>query len=149
MSSTPPPLPFRPIPRPHSRKRWKLIFAGLSIGVIILPVCGYFLFRYVIATGITRGIDNQFGDQHLKTTVALIELHKVRYGRYPESLRDLRFKGEWDPIWLGGMSYYSNPDRTAYYVEVERGWIGKPDLQIPPEFWRGTGYSPQLKPPTQ
>jgi hypothetical protein len=47
------------------------------------------------------------------------------------------------------VSYYPNPDRTAYYIEVDRGWIGKPDLQMPPEFWQGTGYSPRLKPPIQ
>jgi hypothetical protein len=149
MSSTSPPLPVPPTPNSRTAKKWKLIFIGLGVAIIVLLVCSYFLFRYVIATGITRGFDNQFGDQHLTTPVALIELHKVRYGRYPESLRDLRFEGDWDQIWLNGMSYYPNSDRTAYYVEVERGWIGKPDLQMPPEFWQGTGYSPQLKPPTQ
>lgn len=149
MSPTPPPLPAAPIQRSRHRKTWKLIFAGFAVVIIVLLVCAYFLFRYVMATGITRGPDNLFGDQHLKTTVALIELHKSRYGRYPDSLRDLRFKGEWDAISLNSVSYYPNPDRTAYYLEVHRGWIGRPDLQMPPEFWQGTGYSPQLKPPSK
>ena len=26
------------------------------------------------------------------------------------------------------------------------GWIGKPDLKMPDEFWRGTGYDRSLKP---
>jgi hypothetical protein len=42
--------------------------------------------------------------------------------------------------------YYPNADRTGYYIEVQRGWVGKPSLQIPDEFWRGTGYSSSLKP---
>jgi hypothetical protein len=87
-----------------------------------------------------------FGDQHLKTTVALIELHKVRFGKYPSSLSDLKFTGQWDQIALRSVRYYTNANRTAYYVEVERGWIGKPDLEMPAEFWRGTGYTTSLKP---
>ena len=145
MSANPPPLP-PPSPRPGNGKKGKLIFASFAIAVVVLLVCGYFLFRYIIATGITRGFDNKFGAQHLKTAVALIELHKVRYGRYPDSLRDLRFKGDWDPIALNSVSYFPNPDRTAYYIEVDRGWVGKPDLQMAPEFWQGTGYSPHLEP---
>ena len=87
-----------------------------------------------------------FGDQHLKTTVALVELHKLRYGRYPKSLRELKFAGDWDRIALDAVAYYTNPEGTAYYVEVERGWAGKPTLDMPAEFWKGTGYSPALKP---
>ena len=87
-----------------------------------------------------------FGDQHLKTAMALIELHKVRYGKYPGSLVDLRFTGQWDQIALQSVSYYPNADRSAYYIEVNRGWIGKPTLEMPAEFWAGTGYSAALKP---
>ena len=96
--------------------------------------------------GITSAPDNLFGDQHLKTAVALIELHKVRYGSYPASLSDLKFIGQWDPIALHNVRYYPNANRTAYYVEVGRGWVGKPDLKMPDEFWRGTGYTTTLKP---
>ena len=87
-----------------------------------------------------------FGDQHLKTAVALIELHKVRYGKYPDSLRDLKFTGQWDPIALQRVSYFPNADHSAYYIEVEQGWVGKPTLEMPEEFWKGTGYSPALRP---
>jgi hypothetical protein len=87
-----------------------------------------------------------FGDQHLKTTVALIELHKVRFGRYPASLSDLKFTGQWDQIALQNVFYCANSDGTAYYVEVQRGWIGKPRLEMPEEFWKGTGYNAGLRP---
>ena len=116
-----------------------LVFASLYVG-----------YRAIVASGFTRGFDNVFGDQHLKTAVALIELHKVRYGKYPDTLRDLKFTGQWDQIALNSVRYVPNAERTAYFIEVERGWIGKPDLRMPDEFWKGTGYNPALateKPP--
>jgi hypothetical protein len=141
--SQPPPFP------PHSRSSRKnaaKIIITLLVCVVVLGAVGIFLvFQYVKVSGITRPFDDQFGDQHLKTTVALLELHKIRYGRYPQSLRDLRFTGQWDQLWLDGMRYVVSPDGSKYYVEVERGWIGKPVLSYSSEFWQGTGYSPALK----
>jgi hypothetical protein len=87
-----------------------------------------------------------FGDQHLKTSVALIELHKTRYGKYPTSLSELKFIGQWDLIALQSVKYYPNEEGTAYYIEVQRGWAGKPQLNVPDEFWQGTGYTEELKP---
>ena len=115
--------------------------------LVIVGVVGIFLIiHYVGASGITRPIDNKFGDQHLKTTVPLVELHRLRYGRYPQSLRELHFIGEWDRIALNSVRYYTTPDGGKYYIEVEHGWMGKPVLDYPPEFWQGTGYSPMLRP---
>jgi hypothetical protein len=110
---------------------------------------GFWAVRSIIASGITKGPDNLFGDQNLKTAVALIELHKVRYGKYPDSMRDLKFTGQWDQMAQQSVAYYPSADRTHYYVEVERGWVGKPSLQMPAEFWQGTGYDPSLKPNSQ
>jgi hypothetical protein len=134
-----------PLPRKRSRK-WFWVF--LLIGVLIMTlVAGAIVgFRSIIASGITSSIDNKFGDQHLKTAVALIELHKVRFGKYPDSMRDLEFAGDWDQIALMNVRYYPNTNHDAYYIEVERGWIGKPTFTMPPEFWKGTGYSSALKP---
>ncbi len=91
-----------------------------------------------------RGPDAQFGDQHLKTAVALIELHRIRFGKYPERLSDLQFTGDWDQIALNSVSYHANAAGTRYCVQVERGWVAKPKLNMPPEFWLGTGYDPTL-----
>ena len=110
---------------------------------------GFAIYHFIGVSGITRPIDNKFGDQHLKTTVALIELYKVRFGRYPDSLRDLKFTGDWDQIALMNVRYYPSPNRDAYYIEVERGWIGKPTFTMSPEFWKGTGYSSAFKPTRQ
>ena len=91
-------------------------------------------------------MDRQFGDQHLKTAVALIELHKVRHGEYPETLDDLRYTGDWDAIALQSVGYTPNADHSAYSVDVVRGWAGRPALEVPPGFWRGTGYRKELDP---
>jgi hypothetical protein len=134
-----------PVPNLPAKRRVFLIVA--LIGVALVCVAGAaLLIRSVVASGITKGPDNMFGDQNLKTSVALIELHKVRYGKYPDSLQDLKFTGQWDQIALQSVSYYPNANRSAYYIEVERGWIGKPSLEVTDEFWKGTGYSAALKP---
>jgi hypothetical protein len=145
--SQPPPLP--PEARKRSQRAAKIVITIVCSVVFIGAVSIFVGVRYVTASGITRPFDNKFGDQHLKTTVALLELHKVRYGRYPQSLHDLRFTGEWDQIALKSVRYYAAPDGSAYFVEVARGWVGKPVLDMPPDFWKGTGYSPTLKPPSE
>jgi hypothetical protein len=142
--STPPPLP--PDARGTGSRAAKIIIIVVCSVVLVGAVCIGALVYYVSTSGITRPFDNKFGDQHLKTAIALLELHRVRYGRYPQSLSELRFAGEWDQIALSAVRYYPAPDGTKYYVEVTRGWIGKPTLEYPPEFWHGTGYSPELKP---
>jgi hypothetical protein len=139
----PPPLPKR-----KSRK-WLWVFLLIGALLIAILVGGVIAYRSIIASGITSCFDNKFGDQHLKTAVALIELHKLRFGKYPASLRDLKFTGEWDQMALMSVRYYPSENRDSYYIEVERGWIGKPTFVMPPEFWKGTGYSPALKPTNQ
>jgi hypothetical protein len=128
------------------RRRGLLIASIVAGGVLILVLAGYLAVRSIIASGITKGPDAMFGDQHLKTAVALIELHKTRYGKYPDTLRDLKFTGQWDQAALQNVGYYPNAEHTGYYLEVQRGWVGKPTLQMPEEFWQGTGYSASLKP---
>lgn len=134
-----------PLPRKRGSPLLKIILMVSGI-CLILMIAGAIAFHSIIASGITRTFDNQFGDQHLKTAVALIELHKVRHGKYPDSLKDLKFTGQWDQIALQNVRYVPSPKRDAYYIEVERGWVGKPSFEMPPEFWKGTGYSESLKP---
>lgn len=121
-------------------------FIGLAVLLGLAILAG---FAAALTSGFPAGrdgLDNLFGDQHLKTTVALVELHERRYGRYPASLDDLRFTGEWDRIALDSTHYCTNPDRSAYHIEVKRGWMGEPDLSPPAAFWRGTGFSESLGP---
>ena len=89
--------------------------------------------------------DKKFGDQHFKTTIALIELHKLRFGEYPASLKELKFTGDWDQIALNSCTY--RRDGNGYDLDVVRGWVGKPELKYPDEFWRGLGLvKSNLKP---
>jgi hypothetical protein len=69
--------------------------------------------------------------------VALIELHKVRFGEYPNSLKDLKFVGEWDQIALGSVEY--KRVANGYELDVVKGWVGRPELRYPDEFWKGLG----------
>lgn len=126
-----------------NRQAKKIVIGLAALGVIAIAVIALAIFL-IVKSGVTSGPDKMFGDQHLKTAVALIELHKVRYGAYPESLDDLKFVGDWDGIALNSVRYRANAERSAYYVEVIRGWVGKPDLRMPAEFWQGTGYDSSL-----
>jgi hypothetical protein len=146
--SLPPPLPPEPSSS-SSKSAGKIIITILLCGIVLGAVGIFLVIHYVTVSGITRPLDNMFGDQNLKTTVALVELYKVRYGRYPKSLGDIRFTGDWDQSPLLSVRYYPAPDGSKYCVEVVRGWMGKPSLEYPPEFWQGTGYSPNLCPHSQ
>jgi hypothetical protein len=54
-----------------------LLILGILGGVLlILLLAGYLVVRSIIASGITKGPDNMFGDQHLKTAVALVNYTK-------------------------------------------------------------------------
>jgi hypothetical protein len=143
-----PPPPPRGSPSGNARA-WKIILAIVCSGVVLVAVGVFAIVHYVGASGITRPLDNMFGDQFFKTTVALIELHKVRYGKYPQSLNELRFTGDWDQGALVRIRYYPAPDGSKYCIEIVQGWMGKPSLEYPPEFWQGTGYSPNLCPHSQ
>ena len=63
-----------------------------------------------------------FEDQHLKTSVALVELHKLRTGKYPQSLSDIKFIGQWDIMALGSVRYACAEDGNSYYIEVASDW---------------------------
>lgn len=81
--------------------------------------------------------DAKFGDQHFKTVIALVELHKVRNGQYPDALQDLKFTGDWDAIALGSVEYKKLA--TGYELNVTRGWVGTPNASYPKAFWQGLG----------
>jgi hypothetical protein len=143
------PPPIRDGSQNRNAHAWKIILAIFSSGVVLVAIGIFAIVHYLGTSGITRPLDNMFGDQFFKTTVALIELHKVRYGKYPQSLRELRFTGDWDQGALVRIRYYPAPDGSKYCIEIVQGWLGKPTLEYPPEFWQGTGYSPNLCPHSQ
>ena len=112
-----------PVLRATRLLRVSIAFAGLLVG----QACGQF----------AEQADAKFGDQHFKTAVALIELYHVRHGAYPASLAELDFTGDWDALALQSVKYERLPE--GYTLDVERGWVGKPTLSYPADFWRGLG----------
>jgi hypothetical protein len=105
----------------------RLGFVPASALLVTVLACGQF----------RKQADAKFGDQNFKSAIALIELHKVRFGTYPERLSDLKFTGEWDQIWISAVAYTKLPD--GYELDLVRGWVGTPELAYPPEFWQGLG----------
>lgn len=102
----------------------------ISLLVIISVGCNF--------EGMREQANQQFGDQHFKTAISLIELHKVREGEYPNTLRDLKYVGDWDKIIFNSVKYKRLD--TGYELDLVNGWVGTPDdLQYPEEFWRGLG----------
>jgi hypothetical protein len=97
----------------------------------------FFAILTLAACDFQKDADAKFGDQHFKTAISLIELHKIRFGGYPETLKDLKFVGDWDAIALSGIEYRRLD--TGYELNLVRGWTGKPDVSYPPEFWKGLG----------
>ena len=84
--------------------------------------------------------NEQFGDQHFKTTISLIELYKVRHGDYPSSLDSLEFTGDWDMMAINSTKYKKLEE--GYELNLTKGWIGNVDslhLKYPPAFWKGLG----------
>jgi ClpA/ClpB-like protein len=75
-------------------------------------------------------------DQRFKTAIALIELHRVRFGTFPTSLDDLQFIGYRDRTLLAGVRYEQLPD--GYSLDIV-GSAKPPDLAYPSDFWRGLG----------
>jgi len=139
----------QPPPIPTVRKKNRLVLFLIIGGVVLLVlliVGSIFAVRFISQQNFTEPMDKKFGDQHLKTTVALIELHKIRFGKYPDSLKDLKYTGAWDRIHISSVKYYPSEDRQSYYIEVGRGWVGKPALVMPEDFWQNTGYDKNLKP---
>ena len=82
--------------------------------------------------------NKQFGDQHFKTAISLIELYKIRNGEYPQNLDSLNYLGDWDKIIFGSVKY-TKLDK-GYDLDLTNGWMGKPkELSYPDDFWKGLG----------
>jgi hypothetical protein len=102
----------------------------------VIVVCGLVLISLSCGE-FRREADAQFGDQNFKSAIALIELHKVRFGSYPDNLADLKFTGLWDQNWISAVTYRKLEE--GYELNLVRGWVGMPGLEYPADFWRGLG----------
>jgi hypothetical protein len=97
------------------------------------------LMALALSTGCSfkQEADAKFGDQGFKTVISLIELHKTRFGHYPETLSELKYTGDWDPIAINSVQYRRLDN--GYELNIVRGWVGRPTLSYPADFWHGLG----------
>ena len=99
---------------------------------IILTMSGCF------PDGFKEQANQQFGDQHFKTAISLIELHKLREGEYPSTLDSLKYIGNWDKMIFSSVKYKRLVE--GYELDLTNGWMGKPEeLGYPDDFWKGLG----------
>ena len=86
-------------------------------------------------------------DHEFKKAIAYIELHKIRNGQYPQTLRDLQFLSQMDSSFFNFISYHKVD--TLYELDINYQIVSvlgnddeasKPiDLKYPLEFWKGLG----------
>lgn len=81
---------------------------------------------------VRSGVRVDVPDQQFKTAIAMIELHRLRFGEYPVALEELQFLGFWDHDFLRGLRY----ERLAQGYTLEVPWL---TAEYPPEFWHGLG----------
>ena len=108
--------------------RRSLVVVALSVVASGFMACGQ----------VRQQADAQFGDQNFKSAIALIELHKVRFGAYPDNLRDLKFTGTWDLNWLSAVEYKKLDE--GYELNLVRGWMGTPGWNIQRRSGRGSAF---------
>ncbi len=93
----------------------------------------------LMMTSCIENANQEFGDQHFKTAISLIELHKVREGKYPSSLDSLKYIGGWDEIIFSSVKYKKL--EKGYELDLINGWIGNPEkLTYPNDFWNALGF---------
>ena len=90
-------------------------------------------------TGITM-----FADQEFQKAIGFIEVHKLRYGEYPNSLAEIKFLNTMDSLTLKDVQYTKLD--SAYELNINYKFPlfnGKDDsnikLHYPAEFWKGLG----------
>lgn len=81
------------------------------------------------------GNQTAFADQGFKTAIALVELHRIRNGEYPQSLDALEYTGDWDPIHYQFVSYKRL--EGGYGLNVATNMAEK--LDYPADFFSGLG----------
>src|SRR5690348_12662455 len=83
-------------------------------------------------------------DWQFKSSIAQIELHKLRNGRYPNSLSELRFLSAMDSSMIRSIDYtrldsvYELNLKPEFFALQGEG-IRQIELKYPAEFWAGLG----------
>ncbi len=80
---------------------------------------------------------SEMAAQNFRSAVAFIELHKLQFGAYPDSLAELKFTGEFDQMWMTMVRYSKLGD--GYRLDMPEGLPGSATLTYPADFWQGIG----------
>ena len=87
---------------------------------------------------------DMMADHTFKTALYSIEMHKVRYGVYPETLRELKFLTMSDSSFFHAVEYQKLD--KGYELNLRQTYAsvsGQTDITInldyPDEFWQGLG----------
>lgn len=87
-------------------------------------------------------VQKMLADQSFKKGIAFIELHKVRYGSYPESLSDLTFLSKMDST-MSNLEYHKLDNGYELNItgafQTMAGDKLPMTLRYPAEFWHGLG----------
>jgi hypothetical protein len=83
-------------------------------------------------------------DASFKSAIAQIELHKVRFGNYPNTLAELKFLSQMDSNFLEGVTYLKLDSGYELNLKENAYSLGEVDFDslkknYPPEFWKGLG----------
>ena len=86
---------------------------------------------------------DMFADQHFKSALYNIEMHKLRFGSYPSALRELKSLSV-DSSFISSMEYQKldsgySLNYTGKYASLSGETDVTINLQYPDEFWQGLG----------
>lgn len=108
-------------------------------------------FQACIPNGVKDQIDKSmveagkiYGDMEFKKAIGNIELHKLRTGQYPNSLRELKFLSSSDSTMFAAVEYIRLDSVYELNLKLQFPSVGggkqKPiSLKYPPAFWKGLG----------
>ncbi|MCR6639884.1 MAG: hypothetical protein NVV82_13115 [Sporocytophaga sp.] len=90
------------------------------------------------------GAHQMMAEMEFKKAIAEIELHKLRNGRYPNSLSELKFLSPMDSSMISNVDY-TRLD-SVYELNLKMEFVSLDEketepikLQYPDEFWAGLG----------
>ena len=85
-----------------------------------------------------QNFDKDHADQCFKRAISLIELHKIRFGSYPNTLSDsdfTEFMGGWDKSIYHRVRY--SKVEEGYELDINSEEVS--ELEYPLIFWSGLG----------
>lgn len=119
---------------------------------IIIPLFSIALLTSCIPDSVKEKVNesvasaqNMLADNEFKKAIGHIELHKLRTGAYPESLKDIEFLTPMDSSMFAYVEYTRLDSVYELNIKMELVTFGgetngkQVQLKYPPEFWKGLG----------